>query len=76
MSWQKEVMYPGVPVELVVNRTIAKGLAQEPFAGKIRKLKPYRHFKVWTVSEAAPSGNYGDGQTSLSWLKQEKSRCI
>ncbi len=41
----------GVPVELVVNRTIAEGLAQEPFAGKIKKLKPYRHFKVWMVSE-------------------------
>ena len=46
-----ERVVSGVPVELVVNRTIAEGLAQEPFAGKIRKLKPYRHFKVWTVSE-------------------------
>lgn len=46
-----ERVMAGVPVELVVNTNIAEGLAQEPFAGEIRKLKPYRHFKVWMVSE-------------------------
>jgi len=46
-----EKVAAGVPVELVVNRTIAEGLTQEPFAGKIQKLKQYRHFKIWMVSE-------------------------
>lgn len=37
----------GIPVELVVNRGIAQGLIQEPFASKLKMLVPYRHFKIW-----------------------------
>lgn len=51
-----ERVIAGIPVELVVNRNIAKGLSQEPFAGEIRKLKPYGHFKVWMVPETLHLG--------------------
>jgi predicted transcriptional regulator len=46
-----ERIMAGVPVELVVSRGVAEGLAQEPFASKIRQLKPYGHFRIWLVDE-------------------------
>lgn len=41
----------GIPVELVVNRSVAEGLMQEPFVSGMQTLKPYDHFKIWMVDE-------------------------
>jgi predicted transcriptional regulator len=41
----------GVPVELIVNRSVAEGLMQEPFISGIQSLKPFKHFKIWLVEE-------------------------
>jgi predicted transcriptional regulator len=40
-----------VPVELVVNRSVAEALKQEPFLSKIKMLIPFEHFKIWIVDE-------------------------
>lgn len=41
----------GIPVELVVNRSVAYGLMQEPFLTKLRKLRPFSNFRIWMVDE-------------------------
>ncbi len=41
----------GIPVELVVSLTVARGLMQEPFLSKIRHLKSYKNFRIWVVNE-------------------------
>jgi predicted transcriptional regulator len=46
-----ERVVAGIPVELVVNRSIAEGLMQEPFVSGMQMLKPYDHFKIWMVDE-------------------------
>ena len=46
-----ERVIAGIPVELVVNRSVAEGLRQEPFVSKIQLLKPFKHFKIWLVAE-------------------------
>jgi len=46
-----ERVVAGIPVELVVNRSIADSLKQEPFVGKIQNLVPYEQFKIWVVDE-------------------------
>jgi predicted transcriptional regulator len=46
-----ERVVAGVQVELVVSRSIAEGLLQEPFLGKIQQLRPYKNFKIWVVDE-------------------------
>jgi predicted transcriptional regulator len=46
-----ERIVAGVPVELVVSRSIADGLMQEPFLGKIQQLRSYNNFKIWVVDE-------------------------
>ncbi|MFA4825257.1 MAG: transcriptional regulator FilR1 domain-containing protein [Methanoregula sp.] len=51
-----ERIIAGIPVELVVSRSIAAGLLQEPFLSKIQKLKPYQNFKIWIVEEPLSLG--------------------
>ena len=46
-----ERIFAGVPVELVVSRSIAEGLMQEPFLNKIQQLKSYKNFRIWMVDE-------------------------
>ena len=46
-----ERVVAGVPVELIVNRTIIEGLTREPFASKIDALRPYKNFKIWVTDE-------------------------
>jgi predicted transcriptional regulator len=46
-----ERIIAGIPVELIVSRSIAEVLLQEPFLNKIQKLKPYPHFKIWIIDE-------------------------
>lgn len=46
-----ERIVAGIPVELIVNRSVAEGLMQEPFLSRIQQLRPYRHFKIWMVDE-------------------------
>jgi predicted transcriptional regulator len=46
----------GVPVELVVNRSIAEGLMQEPFVSGMQTLKPYKQFRIWVVDESLHLG--------------------
>jgi predicted transcriptional regulator len=51
-----ERIIAGIPVELIVSRSIAAGLLQEPFLSKIQKLKPYQNFKIWVVDETLNLG--------------------
>lgn len=46
-----ERIVSGVPVELVVNRSVAEGLMQEPFLSRIQQLKSYKNFRIWMVDE-------------------------
>ena len=46
-----ERIVAGIPVELIVNRSVAEGLMQEPFLSRIQQLKPYRNFRIWMVEE-------------------------
>lgn len=46
-----ERVVAGIPVELVVNRSVAEGLMQEPFVSKMKELRPYGHFKIWLIDE-------------------------
>lgn len=46
-----EKIVTGVPVELIVSRSVADGLMQEPFLSKIRQLKPFQNFRIWMVDE-------------------------
>jgi predicted transcriptional regulator len=46
-----ERIMAGIPVDLIVNRTIVDGLLQEPFASKIQLLKPYSNFRIWVTDE-------------------------
>lgn len=46
-----EKVVAGVPVELIVSRTVGGALMQEPFLSKILQLKPFQNFKVWMVDE-------------------------
>ncbi len=46
-----ERIMAGIATELIVSRSISEGLLQEPFLGKIQKLKPYHLFKIWIVDE-------------------------
>lgn len=46
-----ERVIAGVPVELVVNRSVAEGLMQEPFVSGMQSLKPFDHFRIWVVEE-------------------------
>jgi predicted transcriptional regulator len=46
-----ERIIAGIPVELVINRNVAEGLMQEPFASKIQQLTPYKSFKIWVIDE-------------------------
>jgi predicted transcriptional regulator len=41
----------GIPVDLIVNRTIVEGLMQEPFASKIQMLKPSANLHIWVTDE-------------------------
>jgi predicted transcriptional regulator len=67
-----ERIMAGVPVELVVNRSVADGLAQEPFASKIRKLKTYGHFRIWLVDEPLRLGiTVTDKHLSLGLNKKD-----
>lgn len=46
-----ERIIAGIPVELIVSRSVAEGLMQEPFVSKIRHLKSYKNFRIWMVDE-------------------------
>ena len=46
-----ERIVAGIPVELIVNRSVAEGLMQEPFLSRIQQLRPYENFKIWMVDE-------------------------
>lgn len=66
-----ERVVAGIPVELVVNRTVAESLMQEPFAGKVQKLRPYEQFKIWVVDEPLRIGiTVTDKYLSLGLNKQ------
>ena len=41
----------GIPVDLIVNRTIVDALLQEPFASKVQHLRPYTNFRIWVTDE-------------------------
>jgi predicted transcriptional regulator len=66
-----ERVIAGIPVELVVSRSVAESLKQEPFAGKIQKLIPYGSFKIWVVDEPLRIGiTVTDQYLSLGLNKQ------
>jgi predicted transcriptional regulator len=69
-----ERIVAGVPVELVVSRGVAEGLSQEPFASKIKKLRPYGHFRIWLVDEPLRLGiTVTDKHLSLGLNKKDVS---
>ena len=64
----------GVPVELVVNRSVAEGLMQEPFISGIQALKPFKHFKIWVVDEPLHLGiTITDKHLSLGLNKKDNA---
>jgi len=46
-----ERIIAGIPVELVVNRSVMEGLKEEPFLSKIQSLTAYEHFRIFIVNE-------------------------
>jgi predicted transcriptional regulator len=69
-----ERVVAGIPVELVVNRTIVTGLSQEPFASKIETLHPYKHFRIWVTDEPLRVGiTVTDKHLSFGLNKKEPS---
>jgi predicted transcriptional regulator len=46
-----ERVIAGIPVELIVSRSVGEGLMQEPFLTKIQQLKPFQNFSVWMIDE-------------------------
>jgi len=46
-----ERIIAGIPVDLIVNRTIVEGLGKEPFASKIQMLQPFKQFHIWVTDE-------------------------
>jgi len=46
-----ERVMAGIPVDLIVNRTIISALTQEPFASKVQHLRPFTNFRIWVTDE-------------------------
>ncbi len=46
-----ERIVAGIPVDLIVNRSIVEGLSKEPFASKLQMLQPFKQFHIWVTDE-------------------------
>ena len=62
----------GIPIELIVNRTVAESLMQEPFISKLRSLVAYKHFQIWITDEPLRLGiTVTDKKLSFGLNKKE-----
>ncbi|MDD1671339.1 MAG: DUF1724 domain-containing protein [Methanomicrobiales archaeon] len=52
----RERILAKVPIELIVNQSVAETLRQEPYAGVLRDLLTYEHFRIWVTDEALRVG--------------------
>jgi len=51
-----ERIVAGIPTELIVNRSVAEVLLQEPFVSKLRQLKAFPMFRIWVTDETIQVG--------------------